>query len=82
MRDQLNLPISYNHGRNGLYYNRPVLAFPGQPIATGAEVSAIIVANQLIAQYAGLPLQKLLESGFRKLVARLGGPQAELAASL
>ncbi len=70
MRDRLELPIEYDSSRKGFYYSKPVDRFPHMPI-TEAEIFALLVAHQAIAQYQGTPFEQPLQTAFRKLTGQL-----------
>ena len=73
MRDHFDLPIKYDSHRRGFFYTRPVVRFPGGTEVGDTEIFALVVAHKASAQYQGLPLEKPLESGFKKLLRLVGG---------
>ncbi len=70
MRDQLGLPIEYDHAAHGFYYTREVVQFPTVKISEG-ELVALSVARKALAQYRGTPFEKPLRDAFEKLTAGL-----------
>jgi proteasome accessory factor B len=70
MKNRLDLPIGFDGQRNGYYYTRPVPQFPQMPMSE-ADVFTMFVANKAIEQYHGTPLQRMLETTFRKLTGQL-----------
>lgn len=71
LRDQLNLPIEYDPRRRSYSLTAPLPNLPFLQI-TEAELFAILVAERIIAQYRGNPLEHDLRSAFRKLAVSLG----------
>lgn len=71
MRDHFDLPIEYDRQHRGFRYTQPVDRFPGEARMTEAEIFSLLIAHKVTSQYEGLPFQKTLEAGFRKLIARL-----------
>lgn len=74
MRSRLNLPIQFNSEMNGYYYTKPVGPFPQMPMSE-SDVFTMFVAHRAIEQYHGTPLQKMLETTFRKLTGQLDASQ-------
>ena len=70
MRDQLGLPIEYDHAAHGFFYSREVVQFPTVKISEG-ELVALSVARKALAQYRGTPYEKPLRDAFEKLTAGL-----------
>ena len=70
MRDQLGLPIEYDHATRGFFYSREVVQFPSLKISEG-ELVALSVARKALAQYRGTPYEKPLRDAFDKLTAGL-----------
>ena len=70
MRDQLGLPIEYDHGSHGFFYTREVVQFPTVKISEG-ELVALSVARKALTQYRGTPYEKPLRDAFEKLTAGL-----------
>ena len=70
MKTRLNLPIGFDGQHNGYYYTKPVAQFPQVPMSE-ADIFTMFVANRAIEQYHGTPLQKMLETTFRKLTGQL-----------
>ena len=70
MRTRLDLPIEFDGQRNGYCYTLPVAQFPQVPMSE-ADTFTMFVANKAIEQYHGTPLQKMLETTFRKLTGQL-----------
>lgn len=66
MRDRLNLPLEFNAGRNGYFYNGEVSAFPTLQITEG-ELFALVVAEKALQQYRGTSFEKPLLSAIRKM---------------
>jgi len=66
MRDRLNLPIEFNHGRNGYGYTGEVSAFPAMQITEG-ELFALVVAEKALQQYRGTSFEKPLLSAVKKM---------------
>jgi len=73
MKTRLNLPIGFDGQHNGYYYTKPVPQFPQMPMSE-ADIFTMFVANRAIEQYHGTPLQKMLETTFRKLTGRRSPP--------
>ena len=72
MKTRLKLPIEFDVQRNGYFYTRSVPQFPQMPMSE-ADIFTMFVANKAIEQYHGTPLQKMLETTFRKLTGQLDG---------
>ena len=70
MRDRLDLPLEYNHARNGYHYTEPVSSFPTLQITEG-ELFALLVAEKALQQYRGTNFEKPLLSAFKKMAASL-----------
>ena len=70
MRDQLGLPIEYDHAAHGFFYTREVVQFPTVKISEG-ELVALSVARKALTQYRGTPYEKPLRDAFEKLTAGL-----------
>lgn len=70
MKTRLNLPIGFDGQHNGYSYTKPVPQFPQMPMSE-ADIFTMFVANRAIEQYHGTPLQKMLETTFRKLTGQL-----------
>ena len=70
MKTRLGLPIEFDVQRNGYYFTEPVPQFPQVPMSE-ADIFTMFVANKAIEQYRGTPLQKMLETTFRKLTGQL-----------
>jgi hypothetical protein len=70
MKTRLDLPIEFDIQRNGYFYTRPVEQFPQVPMSE-ADVFTMFVASKAIEQYHGTPLQRMLETTFRKLTGQL-----------
>jgi proteasome accessory factor B len=70
MKTRLNLPIEFDVKRNGYFFTKPVPQFPQVPMSE-ADVFTMFVANKAIEQYHGTPLQRMLETTFRKLTGQL-----------
>ena len=66
MRDRLNLPIEFDHEKNGFYYTEEVSAFPTVQITEG-ELFALIVAEKALQQYRGTSFEQPLMSAIRKM---------------
>jgi len=66
MRDRLNLPIEFDHGRKGFRYTQEVDAFPTMQITEG-ELFALVVAEKALQQYRGTPFEKPLLSALQKM---------------
>ena len=66
MRDRLNLPIEFDHHRNGYHYTEEVSAFPNIQITEG-ELFALVVAEKALQQYRGTNFEKPLLSAIRKM---------------
>jgi len=66
MRDRLNLPVAYDAGRNGYFYDGEVNAFPTMQITEG-EIFALVVAEKALQQYRGTSFEKPLLSALRKM---------------
>ena len=71
MRVHWNLPIEYDHQRQGYFYSSEVKRFPGVPTVTEAEMFALLVAHKAVEQYSGTPFHKPLQMAFRKLTGQL-----------
>ena len=72
MRDQLQLPISYDAKKRSYVYTRPVDHFPTLTLGTG-EMAALITAQSTLAQYAGAPLSGSLTGALNKISQLTGG---------
>lgn len=72
MKTRLDMPIEFDVRRNGYYFTEPVPNFPQMPMSE-ADVFTLFVASKAIEQYRGTPLQKMLETTFRKLTGQLDG---------
>src|SRR5213594_193862 len=70
MRDRLELPLEYDHARNGYDYTEPVSSFPTLQITEG-ELFALLVAEKALQQYRGTNFEKPLVSAFKKMAAAL-----------
>jgi predicted DNA-binding transcriptional regulator YafY len=70
MRDRLELPLAYHHGRNGYYYTEEVGNFPTLQITEG-ELFALLVAEKALQQYRGTTFERPLISAFKKMAASL-----------
>src|SRR5512140_3124873 len=70
MKTRLNLAIEFDVKRNGYYFTEPVPQFPQMPMSE-ADIFTMFVAHKAIEQYRGTPLQKMLETTFRKLTGQL-----------
>src|SRR5512138_3183463 len=70
MKKRLNLPIEFDVQQNGYYFTKPVPQFPQMPMSE-ADIFTMFVANKAIEQYHGTPLQRMLETTFRKLTGQL-----------
>ena len=70
MRDQLGLPIEYDHAAHGFFYSREVVQFPTVKISEG-ELVALSVARKALTQYHGTPFERPLRDAFEKLTAGL-----------
>jgi proteasome accessory factor B len=66
MRDRLNLPIEFNHTKNGYFYTGEVSAFPTMQITEG-ELFALVVAEKALQQYRGTSFEKPLLSAIKKM---------------
>lgn len=66
MRDRMNLPIQFNVGRNGYFYNGEVNAFPTLQITEG-ELFALVVAEKALQQYRGTSFERPLLSAIKKM---------------
>lgn len=70
MRDRMDLPIEFDHARNGYHYAEEVGAFPTLQITEG-ELFALLVAEKALQQYRGTHFEKPLVSAFRKMSSSL-----------
>jgi len=70
MKTRLNMPIEFSVRQNGYHFTQPVPHFPQMPMSE-ADTFALFIASKAIAQYRGTPLQRMLESAFRKLTGQL-----------
>jgi len=66
MRDRLNLPLEYDAGRKGYFYDGEVNAFPTMQITEG-EIFALVVAEKALQQYRGTSFERPLLSAIRKM---------------
>ena len=66
MRDRLNLPVEFDAGHNGYFYNGEVSGFPTIQITEG-EIVALVVAEKALQQYRGTSFEKPLLSAIRKM---------------
>jgi len=70
MRDRLGCPIEYDSQRRGYFFSGPVDGFPNVPV-TEAELLALFIAREAMAQYKGTPFQGPIEAALDKLTAAL-----------
>jgi predicted DNA-binding transcriptional regulator YafY len=70
MRDRLELPLAYDHARNGYRYTEEVGNFPTLQITEG-ELFALLVAEKALQQYRGTTFERPLVSAFKKMAAAL-----------
>ena len=70
MRERLNLPIAFDHVRNGFRYTAEVSAFPTMQITEG-EIFALVVAEKALQQYRGTSFERPLLSALKKMEAAL-----------
>jgi proteasome accessory factor B len=70
MRDRMELPIEFDHIKNGYYYTEPVENFPAIQMTEG-EFFALLVAEKALQQYRGTNFEKPLFSAFKKMAAAL-----------
>jgi predicted DNA-binding transcriptional regulator YafY len=70
MRDRLELPLAYDHARNGYHYTEEVGNFPTLQITEG-ELFALLVAEKALQQYRGTTFERPLVSAFKKMAAAL-----------
>jgi proteasome accessory factor B len=70
MRDRLELPLAYDHARNGYRYTEEVGNFPTLQITEG-ELFALLVAEKALQQYRGTTFERPLLSAFKKMAASL-----------
>ena len=66
MRDRMELPIGFEHARNGYRYTGEVSAFPTMQITEG-ELVALVVAEKALQQYRGTTFEKPLISAIKKM---------------
>jgi predicted DNA-binding transcriptional regulator YafY len=66
MRDRMNLPIRFDTGRNGYFYEGEVSAFPTMQITEG-ELFALVVAEKALQQYRGTSFERPLLSAIKKM---------------
>jgi proteasome accessory factor B len=66
MRDRLQLPLDFDHVRQGYWYTEEVNAFPTVQITEG-ELFALLVAEKALQQYRGTSFEKPLLSALRKM---------------
>ena len=66
MRDRLNLPVEFDPGRNGYFYDGEVSGFPTMQITEG-EIFALVVAEKALQQYRGTSFEKPLLSAIKKM---------------
>jgi len=71
MRDQLGLPVAYDSGERGYFYDGEVHSFPNLLVTEG-EVLALFLAQQALTTYAGTSLEGPLRSAMTKLSEILG----------
>ncbi|MBL6766247.1 MAG: WYL domain-containing protein [Verrucomicrobiae bacterium] len=81
MKYRLNLPIEYDARKYGYYYSAAVDQFPSVPV-TEAEIFALMVAHEAVAQYRGTPFEQPLQTAFAKLTGQLDGNNAFTMANL
>ena len=70
MRDRMDLPIEFDHARNGYCYAEEVGSFPTLQITEG-ELFALLVAEKALQQYRGTNFEKPLVSAFKKMASSL-----------
>lgn len=70
MRDRMDLPIEFDHARNGYRYSEEVGSFPTLQITEG-ELFALLVAEKALQQYRGTNFEKPLVSAFKKMASSL-----------
>lgn len=70
MRDRLGAPIAYSHARRGFYYDE---AFSGLPavVVTEGDIVAILMAERLAREYAGMPLADEIHQAMAKVASVL-----------
>ena len=66
MRDRMNLPVEFDGGHRGYYYNGEVSNFPTLQITEG-EIFALVVAEKALQQYRGTSFEKPLLSAIKKM---------------
>jgi len=74
LRDRLNLPVDYDSRRKTYFYSKPVKQFPTLTISP-AEMLALMLAQNTLAQYGGNPVGQNLHSALNK-ISRLTGMNA------
>ena len=70
MRDQMELPIEYDHAERGFFYTQDVVQFPSVQLAE-SELVALFVTRRALEQYRGTAFEKPLCAAFKKLTAGL-----------
>lgn len=72
MRDRLNLPVRFDHARNGYCYTKEVGRLPIAPQAVSeAELTAMLVAAKALEPYRGTPWRDPLRRVFKKMAGSL-----------
>ena len=66
MRDQMDLPITWDAVANGYHYDGYVDGFPTLQVTQG-ELFALLVAQKALEPYKGTPFQEPLEAALQKL---------------
>jgi len=79
MRVHWNLPIEYDHQRQGYFYSSEVKRFPGVPTVTEAEMFALLVAHKAVEQYSGNPISQAVANGVSEIDGTIGRQGAVLA---
>jgi len=72
MRENLELPLSYDPVKHGYHYDRPVTEFPTLRIAV-EDVVALFLARRALQPLQGSPLEETLRHSFRQLSQSLRG---------
>jgi predicted DNA-binding transcriptional regulator YafY len=77
VRTRWEWPIEYDPARRGYFFSKPVVGFGG-PEVSEAELFALLIARDAMAQYKGTPFQSPIEEALRKLSMALE-PKAQMA---
>lgn len=70
LKDELQAPIEYDHGRRGFYYSDTTWFLPSLLLTEG-ELMALLIGTQALNMYKGTPVAGTLKDIYGKLAALL-----------